>query len=280
MMQKLQATLRGTINRLKHHLAGTKHGIKACVEVPDEVKTECKQASSNFQEHKSKQNELLQEIGMGCGGRSDSGSSPFIEDQNVPGSGSGSGNHSSGRYFIQPKTALPFNTMNDRCWLPMVDGIAKYGPGFKPPSKHELRTWILKEEVEDINVMMEEHKKVWKQHGCSIMSDGWSDGKNSCLINFLVNSLVGTWFLRSVDASNAIKNGELMFNYLDRVVEEVGEENVIQIITNNATNYVCEGLNQRVSLSLFLSLHHSSPPSSKGIQRDLGLKKHDFFPLP
>ena len=78
--------------------------------------------------------------------------------------------------------------------------------------------------------MIEEHKKVWKQYGCSIMSYSWTHGKNRCLINFLVNSLIGTWFLKSIDASDTIKNGELMFKHLDEVVEEIGDE--------NAPNYV------------------------------------------
>ncbi|XP_028065080.1 uncharacterized protein LOC114268155 [Camellia sinensis] len=142
--------------------------------------------------------------------------------------------------FIYCK-ALPFNLVNDPYWVAAVDGIANYGPGFKPPSMHELRIWILKVEVEDINVMMEEHKKAWKQYGCSIMSDGWTDGKSRVLINFLVNSPAGTWFLKSIDASDTIKNGELMFNYLDSVVDEIGEDNVVQVITDNASNYVNAG---------------------------------------
>ena len=52
-----------------------------------------------------------------------------------------------------------FNTMNDPYWVPMIDTIANFEPRFKPPSMHELRTWILKEELNDINIMMEEHKK-------------------------------------------------------------------------------------------------------------------------
>ena len=77
-----------------------------------------------------------------------------------------------------------FNMVNDPYWVPMIDAIANFGPSFKPPSMHELRTWILKEEVNDINIMMEEHKKAWKQYGCSIMSNSWTDGKSKWLINF------------------------------------------------------------------------------------------------
>ncbi|RVW81720.1 hypothetical protein CK203_049553 [Vitis vinifera] len=57
-----------------------------------------------------------------------------------------------------------------------------------------------------------------------------------------IGSPTGTWFMKSIDASDTIKNGELMFKYLDEVVEEIGEENVVQVITNNASNYVNAGM--------------------------------------
>ena len=51
-----------------------------------------------------------------------------------------------------------------------------------------------------------------------------------------MNSLASTWFIKSVDVFDTIKNGELMFKYLDKVVEEIGDENVVQVITDNAFN--------------------------------------------
>ena len=33
-----------------------------------------------------------------------------------------------------------FNTVIDPYWFPMIDVVANFGPGFKPPSMHELRT--------------------------------------------------------------------------------------------------------------------------------------------
>ena len=47
--------------------------------------------------------------------------------------------------------------------------------------------------------------------------------------------------MNSIDAFDIITNGELMFKYLDNMVEEIGEENVVQVITNNASNYVNPG---------------------------------------
>ena len=78
----------------------------------------------------------------------------------------------------------------------------------------------------------------WKQNGCSIMSDGWTDKKERSLVNFLMNSLKRTMFMKSIDASSMVKAGEKLFKLLDNWVEEVGEDNVVQVITNNASNYM------------------------------------------
>lgn len=43
--------------------------------------------------------------------------------------------------------------------------------------------------------------------------------------------------MKSVDASKIYKTTNKIFKMLHDVVEEVGEENVVQIVTNNATNY-------------------------------------------
>ena len=48
-------------------------------------------------------------------------------------------------------------------------------------------------------------------------------------------------FLRSMDASDQVKDAQLLFHLLDDVVEEVGVENVVQVIIDNASNYVAAG---------------------------------------
>ena len=37
------------------------------------------------------------------------------------------------------------------------------------------------------------------------MSDGWTDRKERSLVNFLVNSSIGTMFMKSIDASSMVK---------------------------------------------------------------------------
>ncbi|KAI5440037.1 hypothetical protein KIW84_025408 [Lathyrus oleraceus] len=51
----------------------------------------------------------------------------------------------------------------------------------------------------------------------------------------------GTVFLNYVDASNICKTAEKIFEMIDAVVEEVGEDNGVQVVTNNATNYKVAG---------------------------------------
>ena len=48
-------------------------------------------------------------------------------------------------------------------------------------------------------------------------------------------------FVKSIDGSKFVKTGEKLFEMLDALVEDIGEENVIQVITDNGSNYVFVG---------------------------------------
>ena len=73
------------------------------------------------------------------------------------------------------------------------------------------------------------------------MSDGWTDQKGRTLINFLVSCPLGTMFIKSVDATHQIKDTKNLCDLLDVFILEVGAENVVQVITDNAANYVAAG---------------------------------------
>ena len=44
----------GEVNKLKHHLARTHHGMKPCSKVGEDVRLECKETLTNFKEQKNK----------------------------------------------------------------------------------------------------------------------------------------------------------------------------------------------------------------------------------
>lgn len=55
-------------------------------------------------------------------------------------------------------------------------------------------------------------------------------------MNFCVNSREGTTFLSSVECSKDAHTGRFIFDYVDKCIKEVGPQNVIQVVTNNAAN--------------------------------------------
>ncbi|XP_070020208.1 uncharacterized protein [Nicotiana sylvestris] len=205
----------GTINRLKQHLTGTHKGIKPCPKVPYEVAEECKKALLKLQNVKIIRKATLEEMRAVATGSDnmdgESGSSPTMS--NLPSKARGPLDDFErkkvcqriGRFFFS--SGIPFNVANDPYYLSMFEGVANYGPGFVPSSMHELRTWILKDEVTNINKMLDEHKKSWK----------------------------------SIDASDSIKSGEILALHLNKIIDEVGEENVVQIITDNGSNFINAG---------------------------------------
>ena len=89
--------------------------------------------------------------------------------------------------------------------------------------------------------MREEHERAWKHYGCTLMSDGWSDRRGRHLINFLVNSPEGTYFLESIDASSEVHDAYMLAGLLEKKVEEIGKDKVVQVVTDNGANFKAAG---------------------------------------
>ena len=100
--------------------------------------------------------------------------------------------------------------------------------GYVPPSFDRLRTTLLAQEKEHINRLLQPIKDTWKKKGVSVVSDGWSDRQRRPLINV---------FLKAIDASGNIKDAEYVANLFIQVIKDLGEANVVQIVTDNASNY-------------------------------------------
>ena len=56
-------------------------------------------------------------------------------------------------------------------------------------------------------------------YGCTLMLDDWTDKRGRHLINFLVNSPAGTYFLESVDASSEVHDAFMLANLLEAKIE-------------------------------------------------------------
>nr|KAJ0206925.1 hypothetical protein LSAT_V11C500243910 [Lactuca sativa] len=145
-----------------------------------------------------------------------------------------------GRWFFD--AGIPFNAATYDSFKIMIEAIGQFGPGLKPPSMYELRVSILNNEVKDVQKQLLEHEEEWAEKDCSILSDGWRDSVvQKDIINFMVNSPKGLVFKRSLDVSDVSKDADLLFRVLDKMVEEIGEKNVVQVVTDNASAYVKAG---------------------------------------
>ncbi|GJS23832.1 hypothetical protein Tco_0452464 [Tanacetum coccineum] len=136
---------------------------------------------------------------------------------------------------------LPFNAVRDDSFQDMIYAVGEYGKGMPAPSYHNIRVTLLKDALEDTKRFVDSFRPQWQKYGCSIMSDFWTDGKGRCLINFLVNCPHGTVFLKSIDASEHVKDKDLIVSMINEVIEDVGEENILQFITDNGSNYKAAG---------------------------------------
>ena len=65
--------------------------------------------------------------------------------------------------------------------------------------------------------------------------------RKGSITNFLVNSPKGTVFLKSINTSDISKNAKNLFQLLDSLVQEIGEKNVVQVVTDSAFTYVLAG---------------------------------------
>jgi hypothetical protein len=143
---------------------------------------------------------------------------------------------------------IPLNAINSRSLEIMCEAIGQYGPGYRPPSYHEVRVPLLGKAVEQINKLKEKHEAAWKQYGCTLMSDGWTDRRGRHLINFLVSSPEGTFFLESVDASSKVHDAPMLADLLQQRIDLIGRDKVVQVVTDNGANYkaACKLLMERI----------------------------------
>ena len=65
------------------------------------------------------------------------------------------------------------------------------------------------------------------------MCDAWSSRTRKPIINFMVYCDRSKIYLSSVDSTNIPKTADYIFLFMDKIVEEVGEENIVQVVTDN-----------------------------------------------
>ncbi|KAK9267001.1 hypothetical protein L1049_021395 [Liquidambar formosana] len=135
-----------------------------------------------------------------------------------------------GRFFYE--VGIDVSAARSPAFHKMVNAILGYPQIVKEiPTVTELRGSILQDEVKELQQCVKDIRNSWVNTGCSILLDGWSDEKGRNLVNILVDCPRGTIYLHSYDISTYVGDVNALQLLISGVIEEVGVENVVQIVS-------------------------------------------------
>ncbi|CAN0920071.1 hypothetical protein LINGRAHAP2_LOCUS31817 [Linum grandiflorum] len=264
----------GGITRMKRHLAGVGGEIVQCLIVPNEVRevmlknlneykqskkvlaallrsfSDMDQPPSRLNVASSEQGKSIQNVNSSASGDSSIPvvgtpsvklSNTFIQrDLKSAFAGKDAAlraNRAMASWFYEQ--CFPLSAIDSPLFPSVVENIVRAGYGYKGPSYHALRTNLLQDIKQECKLVIDNLRSHWKQFGCTIMADGWTDKRHRSLINFLAYCPPGT--IMVVDASGCIKTVDNLFKLFSSVIDWVGAANVVHVVTDNAANYVVAG---------------------------------------
>ncbi|KAM0896110.1 hypothetical protein ACQ4PT_023379 [Festuca glaucescens] len=260
----------GGVTRMKQHIAGIKGQVSSCMmSTPDQQKRcreayEAPQVRKRQKQQKEEENRAAVTIDLveaegndeelaGIGNSEGHKSGPLdkfvkpidpsipvkkFQQQNISDAIDKDRSYKVGQYLARwiYKKNVPFNAINDDDFKQFCEALGRYGPKWKPPSQHLLREKMLLQEVERTRELMKPHEIERVATGCSIMTDAWTDKKRRSIMNLCVHCKLGTSFLESKEASADAHTSEYIFNYVLESIDKIGINNVVQIVTDNASN--------------------------------------------
>lgn len=141
-----------------------------------------------------------------------------------------------GRFLFY--AGIPFDAVDSIYFQRMIEAIASQGSHIVSPSCNDLRSWILKTSVKEVKSDIDRFAGYWAQSGCSILVDEWLTEKGKTLVNVSISCSEGNLFFKSMDISEVKNSADALYELLRNVVDEVGERNVLQVITSNEERYV------------------------------------------
>lgn len=150
--------------------------------------------------------------------------------------------------------SIPFSAAKSLYYQEMVNAIAEYGVGYRAPSYEKLKSTLLVKVKGDIQNSYKKYRDEWKETGCTILCNSWSDGRTKSFLIISITCSKGTLFLKSVNISGREDDATYLSDLLETIVLEVGVENVVQVITDATASYVYAG---RLLMTKYTSLFWS-----------------------
>ncbi|XP_066374725.1 uncharacterized protein [Miscanthus floridulus] len=267
-------TYHGGITRIKYHLGKVpKCGVAKCTKVPSDVEEEMIKLLSKKLDNKQRKNMEKEEDrakvdlshSEGEEHSDADGSNSVIVLKKVTCKGASSGGlmdkfckltpeeivaARKGKSVVSDKVQFKLSTekkeekrdraciLHNTVTLPsfdlMLEAIGDFGRNLRGPTPYEMSGKFLQKRKRKVQESLKSHQESWELNGCTIMTDAWIDKRGRGVMNLVVHSAYGVCFLDSVDCSVVKKDGRYIFELVDRCIEEIGVQNVVQVVTDNA----------------------------------------------
>nr|GMD35395.1 uncharacterized protein LOC109192332 isoform X1 [Ipomoea batatas] len=252
------------LKRLKCHIGGVRGDVTPCLQVPEDVREMLRnelqeKRFGNAMRDVGELNEPNLPLKRNRQDKEDSDqnsgnviASVFSKGQvDSPAEGSGvsdsslsEAQKSIGRFFYE--TGVDFDAIKSPSFARMIKSIISPLNTMKIPTCNDLKGWILQDAVKEMQEYTSDIKSVWATTGCSILLDGWADSRGRKLVNILVDCPKGTVYHQSYDISAIDGNVVAMEDFLDSVIDEVGADNVVQIVSYSTSTFM-EDLGKRLN---------------------------------
>jgi hypothetical protein len=133
------------------------------------------------------------------------------------------------------EASIPHNAVTLPSFACMLEAIGRFGKDLQGPSAYEMSGPFLQKRKKRVMDTFKGHREAWEHTGCTIMTDAWTDRRCRGVMNLVVHSAHGSLFMDSVDCSAEKKDGRYVFELVDGCIEDIGAENVVQVVTDNAS---------------------------------------------
>ncbi|XP_031252581.1 uncharacterized protein LOC116110517 [Pistacia vera] len=143
------------------------------------------------------------------------------------------------RFFYD--ACISINAVNSIYLQPLVDAISAIGPEYKHPNYHGLRVNLLRDAKKEVQLLVDSYRKIWENVGCTLMIDGWIDNSHRSSINFMVYFPKGVCFVKSIDASDVVKDAGALLKMFEEVDLWIGPNSIVHFVSDNGSNYKVVG---------------------------------------
>ncbi|KAI3929159.1 hypothetical protein MKX01_006395 [Papaver californicum] len=217
------------------HLGGIRGNVSPCVEVPEDIKVQMKKYRLPALLRKRKHSVIMEYT------RSEQKDEKLqvlrnpekknkVKNKEAQYDTSRQTQMCISKFFIE--NGSDFSAANSSTFEKMIHAlVGGVSTAYKVPSCDDLKGWILEGELKAMREYVREVVFSSGSTGCSILLDGWTDEKGRNIINFVVDSPQGPIFLKSADFSESIGDVDAMISLISGVIDEVGVQNVVQIVT-------------------------------------------------